>query len=131
MQSEGALPADLTIGHFDVELPRDAAHGDLACNAAMVLAKPAKMKPRDIALALAAMLQVNEDVAKAEVAGPGFLNITFKPAFWHGVITAVLATGPQFGRTGAGGGERINVEYVSANPTGPMHARRREDDPRD
>ncbi len=121
MQSQGALPADLAIGTFDVELPRDAAHGDLACNAAMVLAKAARMKPRDIALALAAMLEAGDDVAKTEVAGPGFLNITFKPEFWQGVVATVLAQGAEFGRTNVGGGERINVEYVSANPTGPMH----------
>jgi arginyl-tRNA synthetase len=121
LQGAGTLPADLVIGHFDVEAPRDASHGDLACNAAMVLAKPAKMKPRDIAEALAAKLEADADIAKAEVAGPGFLNITFMPQFWHGVVATILAQGPAFGRTGAGGGERINVEYVSANPTGPMH----------
>lgn len=122
MQAAGQLPADLAIGNFDVEAPRDASsHGDLACNAAMVLAKPAKMKPRDIAEALAAKLAEDGDVAKAEVAGPGFLNITFKPQFWQGVIATILAQGAEFGRTGSGGSERINVEYVSANPTGPMH----------
>ena len=121
MQAAGLLPADLAIGNFDVDAPRDASHGDLACNAAMVLAKPAKMKPRDIAEALAAKLREDGDVAKAEVAGPGFLNITFKPQFWQGVVATILAQGPEFGRTGTGGGARINVEYVSANPTGPMH----------
>ena len=121
MQAAGLLPADLAIGNFDVDAPRDASHGDLACNAAMVLAKPAKMKPRDIAEALAAKLREDGDVAKAEVAGPGFLNITFTPQFWQGVVATILAQGPEFGRTGTGGGARINVEYVSANPTGPMH----------
>ncbi|MDO9384657.1 MAG: arginine--tRNA ligase [Hyphomicrobiaceae bacterium] len=121
MQAAGQLPADLAIGNFDVDAPRDASHGDLACNAAMVLAKPAKMKPRDIAEALAAKLREDGDVAKAEVAGPGFLNITFTPRFWQDVVATILAQGPEFGRTGTGRGERINVEYVSANPTGPMH----------
>ncbi len=93
MQAAGLLPADLAIGNFDVDAPRDASHGDLACNAAMVLAKPAKMKPRDIAEALAAKLREDGDVAKAEVAGPGFLNITFKPQFWQGVVATILAQG--------------------------------------
>jgi arginyl-tRNA synthetase len=79
------------------------------------------MKPRDIAEALAAKLREDGDVAKAEVAGPGFLNITFTPQFWQGVVATILAQGAEFGRTGTGGGARINVEYVSANPTGPMH----------
>lgn len=121
LQQSGQLPADLAIGNFDVEAPRDATHGDLACNAAMVLAKPAKMKPRDIAEALAAVLRQAPGIAKAEVAGPGFLNITFEPAFWQGIVATILKQGKEFGRTGAGGGEKINVEYVSANPTGPMH----------
>jgi len=121
LQRDGNLPGELVLAGFDVEAPRDAAHGDLACNAAMVLAKAAKMKPRDIAEAIAGRLAGEGDVAKVDVAGPGFLNITMHPGFWHGVIATIMEQGTAFGRTGIGGGERINVEYVSANPTGPMH----------
>ncbi|MEI9901352.1 MAG: arginine--tRNA ligase [Hyphomicrobium sp.] len=121
LKSEGALPPDLPTSGFDVEAPRDATHGDLASNAAMVLAKPARMKPRDIAEKLQAKLSADPDIAAVSVAGPGFLNITLKPEFWHGVVRAVLAQGAGFGRCGIGAGKTVDVEYVSANPTGPMH----------
>jgi len=118
---EGALPEGLDLRHVEVSPPREAAHGDLACNAAMVLAKRAKMKPRDIADKLAAKLKGDADIEKIEVAAPGFLNMTFVPAFWHGVVTAIIETGEAYGRASFGKGEQVNVEYVSANPTGPMH----------
>jgi len=121
LQKQGALPEDLDFGNVAVEQPRDASHGDIACTAAMVLAKAAKMKPRDIADALAAALKADPDVAAAEVAGPGFLNLRMKDAYWHAVIAAILKAGPRFGASNIGQGERTNVEYVSANPTGPMH----------
>ena len=121
MIKDGDLPSDLTVGAFDVSPPRDVSHGDLAVNAAMVLAKQAKKKPRDIAEGLASRLVAIEGIAKAEVAGPGFLNITMEPEFWHAVAASILDLKEQYGRTGAGGNTRINVEYVSANPTGPMH----------
>ena len=104
-----------------VEPPRDASHGDLATNAAMVLAKPARMKPRDIAVHIAAKLADDPDIEKVEVAGPGFINIGLEPGFWSRYLAGVLADGDRFGRGTLGGGERVNVEYVSANPTGPMH----------
>ena len=113
----------LDFGNVEVSPPRDASHGDLACNAAMVLAKAANMKPRDIADKLAEKLRADADIAKVEVAGPGFLNLRFHPGFWQGVVTAILEEGPAYGRSDLGRGERVNVEYVSANPTGP-HARR-------
>lgn len=121
LQAKGMLPEDLDFGAVAVEQPRDSSHGDLACNAAMVLAKAAKMKPRDIADALSSSLQTDPDVASAEVAGPGFINLRMRDGFWHDVVGAILAQGPKFGASSAGAGERTNVEYVSANPTGPMH----------
>jgi arginyl-tRNA synthetase len=121
LKSEGKLPADLSPPVFDAEPPRDASHGDVAVNAAMVLAKPAKMKPRDIAEALKAKLEAAPDVAKVEVAGPGFLNITFKNGVWQSLVRAILKDGQSFGGGSVSQGGKLNVEYVSANPTGPMH----------
>jgi len=118
---EGGLAAGLDLANVEVSPPRDAAHGDLACNAAMVLAKAAKMKPRDIADRLAAKLRADADIEKVEVAGPGFLNMSFVPAFWHQVVSAILKEGADYGRAGIGKGDKVDVEYVSANPTGPMH----------
>jgi arginyl-tRNA synthetase len=121
LKSEGTLPADLTVSGIEVSTPRDPAHGDLATNAALVLAKAARMKPRDIADKLREKLEVDADVAEAEVAGPGFLNLTFTPAFWQGLVRTILEEGADYGRATLGKGETVNVEYVSANPTGPMH----------
>ncbi|MGH1578954.1 arginine--tRNA ligase [Planktotalea sp.] len=121
MQSEGTLPAGLDFANVAVEPPRDAAHGDMATNAAMVLAKPAKMKPRDIADALAAHLTADARIESADVAGPGFLNMRLSVSLWQGVVGAVLEQGNAFGRSDMGQGKKVNVEYVSANPTGPLH----------
>lgn len=121
MQAAGDLPAGLDMGNVEVSPPRDASHGDLASNAAMVLAKAAARKPRDIADKLAEHLRDRPEIARVDVAGPGFLNITFHPGFWHKVVRAVLASGLEFGRSHLGGNAPTNVEYVSANPTGPMH----------
>ncbi|TFL19622.1 arginine--tRNA ligase [Jannaschia formosa] len=121
LAEEGVLPAGLDTGNVTVEPPRDAAHGDMATNAAMVLAKPAGRKPRDIAEALAPRLEADPRVASAEVAGPGFINIRLAPSVWQDVVAAVLAEGAAFGRSTMGQGTRVNVEYVSANPTGPLH----------
>ncbi len=121
MQSEGALPEGLSFDNVAVEPPRDAAHGDMATNAAMVLAKPAKMKPRDIADVLAGKLAEDTRITSAEVAGPGFLNLRLAPTVWQGVLAAVLENGTDYGRSTMGHGQKVNVEYVSANPTGPLH----------
>jgi len=121
MRAAGELPADLDISGFDIEPPRDATHGDMACNAAMVLAKRAGKKPRDIAEALKSRLASAPHVIRVEIAGPGFLNISFEPAYWQAVIRSVLTNPTAYGRPGLGAGTRVNVEYVSANPTGPMH----------
>ncbi|WP_294621458.1 arginine--tRNA ligase [uncultured Roseovarius sp.] len=121
MQADGALPEGLDLGNVTVEPPRDPAHGDMATNAAMVLAKPAKSKPRDIAEALATRLRTDERITQAEVAGPGFLNLRLAPSMWQAVMRSALETGDDFGRSDMGQGKRVNVEYVSANPTGPLH----------
>ena len=121
MQAEGALPAGLDTAAVAVEPPRDAAHGDMATNAAMVLAKPAALKPRDIAEALAAHLAKDPRIASVEIAGPGFLNLRLVPEVWRKIVAVALAQGHDFGRSVLGRGRRVNVEFVSANPTGPMH----------
>ncbi|EDZ43875.1 MAG: arginine--tRNA ligase [Rhodobacteraceae bacterium] len=121
MQAQGVLPADLDFANVAVEPPRDGAHGDMATNAAMVLAKPAKMKPRDIADALARHLILDPRIESVDVAGPGFLNMRLSSALWQGVIGTVLDQGADFGRSDMGQGKKVNVEYVSANPTGPLH----------
>src|SRR6516164_6918093 len=118
---DGMLPAGIDQSRIVVEPPRESAHGDMATNAAMVLAKDAGTKPRPLAEAIAAKLRGDALVAKAEVAGPGFINLTLKPAAWIDALRAVLATGPNYGRSDVGEGTAVDVEYVSANPTGPLH----------
>jgi arginyl-tRNA synthetase len=118
---DGALPSGIDQSRIVVEPPRESAHGDMATNAAMVLAKDAGAKPRVLAEAIAAKLRGDDLVAKAEVAGPGFINLTLKPQAWIGALRSVLAAGANYGRSNVGGGSAFNVEYVSANPTGPMH----------
>ncbi|WP_405404433.1 arginine--tRNA ligase [Paracoccus sp. Ld10] len=120
MAAAGELPAGLDTANVTVEPPRDPAHGDMATNAAMVLAKPAGMKPREIADRLAARL-TDARISAVEVAGPGFLNLRLSPVVWQGVIRSALQTGPEFGRSDLGANAKVNVEFVSANPTGPMH----------
>jgi len=121
MQSEGTLPADLDFANVTVEPPRDALHGDMATNAAMVLGKAAKMKPRDIADALAVKLTADERITSADVAGPGFLNMRLDTALWLSIIPNAIKEAHNFGRSTMGNGKRVNVEFVSANPTGPLH----------
>ena len=104
-----------------VEPPRDSGHGDLATNAAMVLAKPLGQKPRDLAARIAEDLSADPRIEAVEVAGPGFINMRLAPSVWADVLRAALLEGPDFGRSGEGAGRPINVEYVSANPTGPLH----------
>ncbi len=114
------LPPDL-LTRFVVEPPRDPAHGDLSTNAAMVVAKPLGKNPRDVATALAQHFAADPDVLSAEPAGPGFLNFRIADRLWFELLRSARAEGADFGRSDIGGGERVNVEYVSANPTGPMH----------
>src|SRR5215210_5997436 len=117
----GELPADLDQSRIVVEPPRDPAHGDLATNAAMVLAKDAGRKPRDLAGAIAVKLRADELIANVDVAGAGFINITLKPIAWTDALRTAIQLGPEYGRSSMGAGGKVNVEYVSANPTGPMH----------
>ena len=121
LTAAGTLPAGLSFANVTVEPPRDASHGDLATNAAMALARAAGMNPRALAEALATNLRGKPGIAAAEVAGPGFINLTLADSVWHGQIAAMLDAGADYGRSTVGAGKRINVEYVSANPTGPMH----------
>ena len=121
LERDGILPGDLDIAGVEVQEPRDPAHGDVASNAAMVLAKRARMKPRDIAAALAGVLADDTDFASSDVAGPGFLNIRMKDSVWFAVLGDVLAQGEAFGASDIGAGKSAHVEFVSANPTGPMH----------
>lgn len=121
MVAAGALPAGLDTAAVAVEPPRDAAHGDMATNAAMVLARPAGQNPRALAEALVVRLVADGRVESAEVAGPGFINLRLRPEAWNAVVGAALRAGADFGRSDMGAGVKVNVEYVSANPTGPMH----------
>ncbi|MCK9540705.1 MAG: arginine--tRNA ligase [Novosphingobium sp.] len=121
LEAAGTLPAGLNRAAVTVEPPRDPAHGDLATNAAMVLAKPAKTNPRQLAEALAAELARLPVVEAADVAGPGFINLRLSPQAWLDELAAIAQAGADYGRSALGGGQTVNVEYVSANPTGPMH----------
>ncbi|MGQ7828458.1 arginine--tRNA ligase [Altererythrobacter sp. Z27] len=121
LEAEGVLPAGASRQNVAVEPPRDSSHGDLATNAAMVLAKPAGLNPRALAEAIVAKLAADPSVASAEIAGPGFINLRLDPAVWLAELSAIAALGRDFGRSQTGAGRRVNVEYVSANPTGPMH----------
>ena len=122
LQEQGRLPADLDSGRVVFELPRETSHGDVACNAAMVLAKQASMNPRDLAERLVPEFQKLGGVTAVEIAGPGFINLRVEPRLWTTEIDAIIEAGTDYGRNRAGGGRPINVEYVSANPTGPLHA---------
>lgn len=113
----GALPLE----RIEASPTRDAAHGDIATNAAMVIAASAKTNPRAVAEKLLAPVRAIEGVANAEIAGPGFINMTLEPVIWQQVVAAILDAGTTYGCSDAGKGEKVNVEYVSANPTGPMH----------
>ena len=126
MAAAGDLPSGLDTARVAVEPPRDRGHGDLSTNAAMVLAKPAGRKPRDLAEALAERLRAHDDVTEVEVAGPGFINLRLTTAVWTARLAEILNDGTAYGDSDMGRGEPVNVEYVSANPTGPLtvgHAR--------
>lgn len=119
--SEGVLPAGTAFGNVTLEPPRDPAHGDLATNAAMVLAKPAGLNPRALAEAIVAKLAALPGITSAAIAGPGFINLRLEAGAWLAELQAIARLGAAYGRSAMGEGARVNIEYVSANPTGPMH----------
>ncbi|XUU59352.1 arginine--tRNA ligase [Erythrobacter sp. HA6-11] len=121
LEMEGTLPAETSRANVTVEPPRDPSHGDLATNAAMVLAKPAKSNPRALAEAIVEKLKADPSITSAEIAGPGFINLRLDGQVWLDELAAIDAFGDAYGKSASGAGKRINVEYVSANPTGPMH----------
>ncbi|RIK94437.1 MAG: arginine--tRNA ligase [Proteobacteria bacterium] len=121
LTAAGALPAGLPLAGISAEAPREAAHGDIATNAALVLAKPAGKNPREVATMLAERLRGDNGVAAVEIAGPGFINLRLEDGFVRARVPEILAAGPAFGDSVLGAGRMVNVEYVSANPTGPMH----------
>src|SRR3979490_2150638 len=118
---EGQWPDGVDFSRVVVEPPRDASHGDMATNAAMVLAREAKAKPRELADKIAEKLRADDLIASVDVAGPGFINLTLKPQVWADALRTVVSEGEAYGRSAIGKAEKVNVEYVSANPTGPMH----------
>lgn len=119
--ASGDLPEGTTFERVTVEPPRDPSHGDLSTNAAMLLAKPAKTNPRALAEKITPLLTAHPLITGAEAAGPGFINIRLDPVAWHAELKAIAAMGDEYGRSAMGEGASVNVEYVSANPTGPMH----------
>lgn len=121
LEAEGALPAGSPRANVAVEPPRDPSHGDLATNAAMVLAKHAATNPRALAEKIVAHLERDPDIESAEIAGPGFINLRLSDSAWRDELTAIAELGADYGRSASGAGTRVNIEYVSANPTGPMH----------
>ena len=121
LEADGVLPEGTNTANVAVEPPRDPSHGDLATNAAMVLAKQAKTNPRALAEAMVAKLSDDPAIISAEIAGPGFINLRLDPAAWLEELGAIAGKGDDYGRSDMGDGTRVNVEYVSANPTGPMH----------
>ena len=121
LKHDGVVPPDASIEGMTLELPKDASHGDLATNAAMVLARAAGQSPRALAERIVPLLASDPNIAKVAIAGPGFINLTLAHAFWPSVLRMVLEQGASYGRSAIAKGEAVNVEYVSANPTGPMH----------
>ena len=119
--TEGKLPSGLDLSKVAAEPPRDASHGDVATNAAMVLSKQAGMNPRVLAELLVGKLKLAKDVAEVSIAGPGFINAKLKQDVWPRLIASILQQGAKFGHSNFGKGLKVNVEYVSVNPTGPLH----------
>ncbi|MGC2409681.1 MAG: arginine--tRNA ligase [Methyloceanibacter sp.] len=121
LKHDGVVPAEASIEGVTLDPPKEASHGDLATNAAMVLAKPARMAPRALAERIIPLLASDPNIERAEIAGPGFINLTLARSFWPSLLRMVLEEGETYGRSAIGHGQLVNVEYVSANPTGPMH----------
>ena len=121
LSTQGILPADTDFSQITVEPPKDSRHGDMATNAAMVLSKSVETKPRELAKIISDSLSQNEIVLSVDIAGPGFINISLSEACWHSLLSCVLLNGINFGRSNIGYSKKVNVEFVSANPTGPLH----------
>ena len=121
LSTQGILPADTDFSQITVEPPKDSRHGDMATNAAMVLSKSVETKPRELAKIISESLSQNEIVLSVDIAGPGFINISLSEACWHILLSSVLLNGINFGRSNIGSSKKVNVEFVSANPTGPLH----------
>ena len=121
LAAAGVLPPGLDMGSVTVEPPRNAEHGDITTNAAMVLAKPSKQRPRDLAGRIAGLVRSVDGVAEVEIAGPGFINVSLDAAVWRKELRDVLRAGVRYGDSDIGAGTPVNVEFVSANPTGPLH----------
>ena len=121
LSTQGILPADTDFSQITVEPPKDSRHGDMATNAAMVLSKSVETKPRELAKIISDSLSQNEIVLSVDIAGPGFINISLSEACWHSLLSSVLLNGINFGRSDIGYSKKVNVEFVSANPTGPLH----------
>ena len=121
LSTQGILPADTDFSQITVEPPKDSRHGDMATNAAMVLSKSVETKPRELAEIISESLSQNEIVLSVDIAGPGFINISLSEACWHILLSSVLLNGINFGRSNIGSSKKVNVEFVSANPTGPLH----------
>lgn len=121
LSTQGILPADTDFSQITVEPPKDSRHGDMATNAAMVLSKSVETKPRELAKIISESLSQNEIVLSVDIAGPGFINISLSEACWHSLLSSVILNGINFGRSNIGYSKKVNVEFVSANPTGPLH----------
>ena len=121
LTTQGILPADTDFSQITVEPPKDSRHGDMATNAAMVLSKSVETKPRELAKIISDSLSQNEIVLSVDIAGPGFINISLSEACWHSLLSSVILNGINFGRSNIGYSKKVNVEFVSANPTGPLH----------
>ena len=121
LASDGVIPSGLDYSRITVEPPREVGHGHVAINAAMVLSKPAGMKPRDLAEKIAERLRSDPSISDVEIAGPGFINISLNNIVWFTELSEILRSGKSYGNTNIGAGEAVNVEFVSANPTGPLH----------
>ena len=121
LSTQGILPADTDFSQITVEPPKDSRHGDMATNAAMILSKSVETKPRELAKIISESLSQNEIVLSVDIAGPGFINISLSEACWHSLLSCVLLNGINFGRSNIGYSKKVNVEFVSANPTGPLH----------
>ena len=121
LSAQSVLPIDTDFSNITVEPPKDSRHGDMSTNAAMVLSKSVEVKPRELAQIISEALSPKEIIASVDIAGPGFINITLSNFSWHGLLSAVLMSGVNFGKSGMGSSQKVNVEFVSANPTGPLH----------